>query len=74
MKSWLFNTGSLVVLLGIFLVFLSFPKEKTEFFVGGLIGPIPFGFASSQKWLKIGIILTIISVLIFLFSFSNKIP
>lgn len=71
MRAWLLNLGLIVVFLGINLILLSLPKGESEFFVGGLIGPIPFGFASSEKWLKIG--LGLVSLIFLLLSFSNKI-
>lgn len=39
--------------------------SKTEWGVGGFIGPIPFGWASSPQMLRIILAITVVMVIIF---------
>lgn len=45
--------------------FISLKGSKIEWAFGGFIGPIPFGFASREGWLKFIIVLSIIFLFIF---------
>lgn len=62
MKS-LLMVGVILIFLGMFLIFFSVVKltkgteikeknSKTKIAVGGLIGPIPFGFGNDKDWTK----------------------
>ncbi len=67
--------GLILILLGFFLVFISpfvgskgKSEAKVEIAVGGFIGPIPFGFATSKEALYLLIVIMFIS-LIFMYLF-----
>ncbi len=55
---WLF-VGLVLVLIGLLVIvmWLFTTKVETEWGFGGFIGPIPFGFASSQTMFYVVIIL-----------------
>jgi len=66
----LIQIGILVILLGFALViigsFLSASKGKVEGAFVGFIGAIPIGFATSERMLYVGIIVSLILLVIFL--------
>jgi len=62
--------GIVVIFLGFFLIvigaIMSSRGSKVEWAFGGFIGPMPFGFASREDWLKFIIVLTLIFLFIFI--------
>jgi len=70
MQEYLTQIGFIVIVVGVILVILgsSFSKNKTrvEWAFGGFIGPIPFGFASREDWLKIIIVISVIFLFLFI--------
>lgn len=67
--------------IGVFVIFLGFliivvgtlmssKSSKVDWAFGGFIGPVPFGFASRENWLKFIIALSI--VLLFVFILLNR--
>jgi uncharacterized membrane protein len=61
---WILVLGIGLIFLGLILVLISSMKTaaeekewKTTMAVGGLIGPIPFGFGNDQGWVKFTVIL-----------------
>ncbi|MBW2994801.1 DUF131 domain-containing protein [Candidatus Woesearchaeota archaeon] len=74
----LVEIGIIVVLIGIIIIvigsFLQKPADgKTKVAVGGLIGPIPFGFANDKRmlWFVLGIIALFV-ILQFVFWYLGK--
>ncbi len=71
MHEKLFLVGIGLIFLGIFVTIISsliHGKGKVEYGFGGFIGPIPFGWASNPRILFIIIAISLIFLLIFLFS------
>jgi uncharacterized protein (TIGR00304 family) len=73
--------GIIIILLGAIIIFSSmfFSKgasktetKETKFAVGGLIGPIPFGFGNDKKMVLISIVVTAIFALIFILAFFKR--
>jgi len=68
----LIPTGILVIIIGFILVITGSvlmalkSKAKAEWAFGGFIGPLPFGWATKEEWLRIIIILSIIFLILFL--------
>ncbi len=71
--------GVAIILAGFLVVFLSLMtasrssesrEERTEVKGGGviLIGPIPIVFGSDAKWMSIAVVLTILMIILVLFS------
>jgi uncharacterized protein (TIGR00304 family) len=75
----LVSIGVAIILVGFMVVFLALMTttrssesegERTEVKGGGviLIGPIPIVFGSDAKWMSIAIVLTILMIILVLFS------
>jgi uncharacterized membrane protein len=62
----------ILILLGSMLGAKDSKNSKSDFFVGGFIGFIPFGFGTSKTTFWIGVALTIIVVAIFVILKMNK--
>ncbi len=68
--------GIFVILIGFIIVLVGAimstkgSKTKVDWVFGGFIGPVPFGVASREDWLKFIIVLSII--FLFVFILSNK--
>ena len=62
--------GILLIIIGFFLItFSSIKESKVEIAVGGFIGPIPFGFATSKELLILIIIISLIFFILFVTMF-----
>ena len=63
--------GILLIIIGIVAVIagaaLSGKDTKAEYAVVGFIGPLPFGFGSSEKMLYVAIAVTAVVIALFLF-------
>ena len=75
MKEYLITIGIVIIFLGMILItvgMINKPQKdndtKSKMFVGGFIGPIPFGFGNDKEMFYIGIILSaiIITILIYI--------
>jgi len=70
MNELLLSLGIVLVILGFLLLILAAKPAEGEWAVGGFIGPVPFGFASSHPALYLLIlILAVLAVLLFLGKF-----
>lgn len=72
MEQSILALGMLIVIIGIIVIAagsLMGGKGKSEFAVGGFIGPIPFGFASSREMLYMAVGLTVILLIAAVFWF-----
>jgi len=67
---YLFLLGFFLILFGISLIalsaFLHTNKSKVDVAIGGFIGPIPFGFATSREMLFILILIMVFFTAIYL--------
>jgi uncharacterized membrane protein len=57
--------GFVLVVIGMVLTTLR-AKVRVEWAFGGFIGPIPFGFASREDWLRLIIALSLIALAVLL--------
>lgn len=71
--------GIIIILLGAIIIFSSIffankgdAKAETKFAVGGLIGPVPFGFGNDRRMVVISIAITALFAAIFLFAFLRR--
>ena len=71
--------GIIIILLGAIIIFSSMffankgdTKTESKFAIGGLIGPVPFGFGNDKKMVIFSIAITIIFAAIFLFAFLRR--
>jgi len=65
---YLFLLGLFLIFFGIILITISaflHDKTKINVAVGGFIGPIPFGFATSKEMLLIIIVITILLAILY---------
>ena len=65
--SWLLKIGMGLILLGVVFIFLSSiqlagkeKESKTKIAVGGLIGPIPFGFGNDKDWVRFVVFIVVV--------------
>jgi len=63
--------GIIVIVIGIMLIIIGSismikSKGKTEWAIGGFIGPIPFGWASREDLLKFIIFVSIVFLFVFI--------
>ena len=75
MEETLIKFGIILIFVGFLMVFLgailSAKSENVKFGFGGFIGPIPFGFANDPRMLVLIIAISLLILLLFIFSLKQ---